>query len=325
MPHRTMGPWLTTNRADRWRELRPICPVFDRLPTENAAVPHDIRNLTADRPAPWRRAALALLGLALAACSGTAPRADLPATTPVVAMVAGAPISFVHQVEPQAQGPVVVFQSGLGDDHATWAAVLRQLPAQHAAVVPDRPGYGASPGRTGARSACRIAEEQHALLRQAGLQPPYVLVGHSLGGLYQYVYARMYPQDVAGLVLLDPTHPQLQATLERAQPAAAALLQLARQTVFSPAMAQEFDAQAECLQQVELQPQLKAPTVLLASTETPVYMGDGLRGMLENLRQDWLRRSGATLARVPGSGHQIQQDAPQAVVSAIEAVAAAAL
>lgn len=290
-------------------------------------MPHDQRNPTPERLPPWRRATLPLLGLALAACSGTAPRADADglAAAPAVAMVAGAPIRFVHQAAPLPQGPVVVFQSGLGDDHATWAAVLRQLPAQHEAVVPDRPGYGASPARAGERSACRIAEEQHALLRQAGLPPPYVLVGHSLGGLYQYVYARMYPQDVAGLVLLDPTHPQLQATLAQTQPAAAALLQLARQTVFSPAMAQEFDAQAECLQQVEQQPRLKAPTVLLASTETPVYMGEGLRGMLEDLRQDWLRRSGATLARVPGSGHRIQLDAPQAVVGAIEAVAAAAL
>ncbi|RCW70457.1 alpha/beta fold hydrolase [Pseudorhodoferax soli] len=290
-------------------------------------MPHEQRNSTADRLLPWRRTTLALLGLALAACSGTAPRldADGQAAASAVAMVAGAPITFMHQAAPQSQGPVVVFQSGLGDDHASWAAVLRQLPAEHEAVVPDRPGYGASPGRAGERSACRIAEEQHALLRQAGLRPPYVLVGHSLGGLYQYVYARMYPQDVAGLVLLDPTHPRLQATLEHEQPAAAALLQLARQTVFSPAMAQEFDAQADCLQQVELQPRLKAPTVLLASTETPLYMGDGLRGMLEDLRQDWLRRSGATLARVPGSGHQIQQDAPQAVVTAIEAVAASAL
>ncbi|KQP37151.1 alpha/beta fold hydrolase [Pseudorhodoferax sp. Leaf274] len=289
-------------------------------------MPHDSSLPIAHRPAaPWRRATLALLGLALAACSGTAPRADVQAPAPSVAMVAGAPISFVHQAAPQARGPVVVFQSGLGDGHASWSAVLHALPAQHAAIVADRPGYGDSPGRDGSRSACRIAEEQHALLHQAGLRPPYVLVGHSLGGLYQYVYARMYPQDVAGLVLLDPTHPRLQATLEQAQPVAAALLQLARQTVFTPAMAQEFDAQADCLQQVEQQPALKAPTVLLASTLTPVYMGEGLRDMLEGLRQDWLRRSGATLARVPDSGHQIQHDAPHAVVRAIEAVAASAL
>lgn len=264
-----------------------------------------------------------MAGLALAACSGTATRME--SLQPAVAMVGGAPISFVHQGGPRAQGPVVVFQSGLGDDHATWSAVLRQLPAGHEAVLPDRPGYGASPARTGARSACRIAEEQRALLRQAGLRPPYVLVGHSLGGLYQYVYARMYPQEVAGLVLLDPTHPRLQATLEQAQPTAAALLQLARQTVFSPAMGQEFDDQAQCLQRVEQQAPLRAPAVLLAPTETPVYMGEGMRDMLETLRQDWLRRSGATLARVPGSGHQIQQDAPGAVVNAIEAVAAFAL
>ncbi|WP_229883154.1 hypothetical protein, partial [Pseudorhodoferax aquiterrae] len=92
-------------------------------------MPHDQRNPTPERLPPWRRATLPLLGLALAACSGTAPRADADglAAAPAVAMVAGAPIRFVHQAAPRPQGPVVVFQSGLGDDHATWAAVLRQL------------------------------------------------------------------------------------------------------------------------------------------------------------------------------------------------------
>lgn len=288
-------------------------------------MPLDQRNLNPDRLLPWRRTTLALLGLALAACSGTAPRVDPDgrADAPAVAMVAGAPISFRHHATPQARGPVVVFQSGLGDDHRTWSAVLHRLPGQYEAVAADRPGYGgsAAPQADEVRDACRIAEEQRALLRSAGLRPPYVLVGHSLGGWYQYVYARLYPQEVAGLVLLDPTHPGLQAALQAQHPAATALLRLARHTVFTPAMGQEFDAQSACVEQVEQRAPLAAPALLLASTEAPVYMGAELRQTLDALRRDWVARSGAALTLVPGSGHRIQQDAPQAVVQAIEALA----
>lgn len=270
-------------------------------------------------PSVRRCACLALLTLAVAACSGTAFRAPPPA--PQQAAVAGVPVSFVHQGRSVGGTPTVVFQSGLGDDHSTWAPVLRELPVHFEAVAPDRPGYGTSPARDEVRDACRIAQELRALLHGAGLRPPYLLVGHSLGGLYQYVYARLYPEDVAGLVLLDPTHPQLQARLQQEQPVAAALLQVARHTTFTPAMAQEFDAQADCLDRVEQRAPLAAPARLLASTDTPVYMGAGLLNLLEGLRQDWLERSGATLTRVAGSGHRIQQDAPGAVVQAIEALA----
>lgn len=270
-------------------------------------------------PSVRRCASVVLLCLAMAACSGTALRAPLPAAQQ--ATVTDRPLSYLHQGGGDGRMPPIVFQSGLGDDHSTWMPVLRQLPAQIEAIAPDRPGYGASPARDEVRDACRIAEEQRALLQGAGLRPPYLLVGHSLGGLYQYVYARLYPDEVAGLVLLDPTHPRLHAQLQHQQPVAAALLQLARHTVFTPAMAQEFDAQASCLDRVEQQAPLAAPVQLLASTEAPAYMSAGLQGLLEGLRQDWVQRSGAALTRVAGSGHRIQQDAPEAVVRAIEALA----
>ncbi|WP_326536780.1 alpha/beta fold hydrolase [Pseudorhodoferax sp.] len=272
-------------------------------------------------PSPWRRrAALALTVLALTACAAPTDRPAAP--TALTAAVDGGRMAFVLQGQADdGAAPTVVFQSGLGDDHRTWSAVLQQLPGQFQAIAPDRPGYGDSPPRGDVRDACRIAQEQRTLLRRAGMAPPYVLVGHSLGGWYQYVYARLYPEDVAGLVLLDPTHPGTQAALAERHPAAASLLQLARNTVFTPAMAQEFDAQSACLERVEQQAPLAAPALLLASTDTPVYYGAALRETLETLRQDWLRRSGAALSRVAGSGHRIQQDAPAAVVQAIEALA----
>lgn len=264
----------------------------------------------------WRRrAALALTVLLLAACATPANESTPSATSQ--ASVAGGRIAFARQGLATGQGPAVVFQSGMGDDHRSWQAVLQQLPADLQALAPDRPGYGDSPAREGLRDACRIAAEQRALLRSAGLRPPYLLVGHSLGGWYQYVYARLYPKEVAGLVLLDPTHPRLLATLQERHPAATAVLQLARHTLFTPAMGQEFDAQSACAGHVERQAPLAAPAMLLASTERPLYIDDDLQHTLERLRGDWLQRSGAALVHVAGSGHRIPSDAPGAVVQAI--------
>lgn len=270
------------------------------------------------RSTPWQRMAAASgVVLALSACVASAPQAG---TGLSMAPLDGSQIAFAHQGQGSTV-PTVVFQSGLGEDHSAWAQVLQQLPEQIESVAPDRPGYGASPASGEVRDACRIAHEQREMLRSAGLAPPYVLVGHSLGGLYQYVYARQYPDEVAGLVLLDPTHPQILSTLQREAPGAAALLQLARQTLFTPAMRQEFDAQAGCLARLDDHAPLTMPTVLMVSTLAPAYEGAQLTATLAGLRQDWLHLTGAdALTPVAGAGHDIQRDAPQAVVWAIRSL-----
>ena len=64
------------------------------------------------------------------------------------------------------------------------------------------------------RTGAMIVAELHAVLKKADVQPPYVLVGHSLGGLYLSLYARTYPEEVAGLILVDSSHPE---QIERCQ------------------------------------------------------------------------------------------------------------
>jgi pimeloyl-ACP methyl ester carboxylesterase len=319
-PHRR---WLTRDRADgRHAHFSGAYFVYTRSRLKIAAFdPSHLLSLDRMQPASlhFRRffAPIALV-LSLAACAGH--QGDDQLATSMTALDDGTRIAFVHQGLPSQQ-PAVVFQSGLGDGHAAWVPVLQQLPADTQAVAADRPGYGASPLRDGTRDACRIAQEQRALLHEAGAKPPYVLVGHSIGGLYQYVYARLYPDEVAGLVLLDPTHPAMLPTLEREQPGAAALLQLARHTVFSPAMAQEFDDQAGCLAHLATGTPLTMPTVVLTSTRPAAYAVGDMQATLDRLQQDWMAPTGVqALTPVPGSGHRIHHDAPQAVVRAIRAI-----
>ena len=80
----------------------------------------------------------------------------------------------------------------------------------------DRAGMGWSAPGTSPRDARQIATDLHALLRVAQIQPPYVLVGHSLGGLFVRQYAAQYSEDVAAVVLVDATHPDFWKRLPRA-------------------------------------------------------------------------------------------------------------
>ncbi|MBI3154788.1 MAG: alpha/beta hydrolase [Burkholderiales bacterium] len=225
--------------------------------------------------------------------------------------------------------PLVVFQSGLGDGMSVWSAVQSALPGTIASVAFSRPGYGRSAWAEGGRSPCAVARLTRDFLRRAGLEPPYLLVGHSLGGLYQYAFARLFSNEVAGLVLLDPTHPQQWGALQREAPALAAVVKAARATSFSTAMRREFDDQSLCgdeLEALRTHAPAPAPAVRLLLRDRFVGLEAGaFERLAHRLEADWARRlGGAEPIRVPGSGHHLQRDRPHAVSDAIVALVAAA-
>jgi len=100
----------------------------------------------------------------------------------------------------------VVFENGGGVPLEMWGKVQPHVGRFARTVTYDRAGVGLSEDGPSPRDGQQIARELHDALRAAGLPPPYVLVGASLGGLYIRVFAGMYPQDVSGMVLVDPTH-----------------------------------------------------------------------------------------------------------------------
>jgi pimeloyl-ACP methyl ester carboxylesterase len=125
--------------------------------------------------------------------------------------------------------PVVVFESGLGNTFQTWHAVQREVGRFTETFSYNRAGYPGSPRAEGTRDVAAAVGELRALLTARGLSPPYVLVGHSLGGLYMLYYARNFPDEVAGLVLVDSTHWEQFERLRREAPeTAAAAAQQAR-------------------------------------------------------------------------------------------------
>ena len=248
----------------------------------------------------------------------------------IVAMLTGcaAASSTTSPIEHRVQGtgtPVVVFQSGLGDGAAVWQAVQTELGRVTTTVALSRPGYGRTPMREGSRSPCEVAELTRQFLRASGWSPPYVLVGHSLGGLYQYAFARRYPQEVAGLVLLDPTHPQHWNTLQRQVPALAAVIKAARATVFTAPMRREFDDQSLCSGQLQGQALPAVPVRLLVRERFTGIESGAFERVVHELEGDWSERLGCVaVTRVAGGGHYLQRDQPRTVSDAIAAVVAVA-
>lgn len=102
--------------------------------------------------------------------------------------------------------PSVILDAGLNQPGFSWALVQPKV-AQFTRVCSyDRAGHGLSDLGKGPRTAMKIAEELHALLHAAKIPGPYVLVGHSAGGINIRMFTALYPQEVAGLVLVDPSH-----------------------------------------------------------------------------------------------------------------------
>lgn len=102
------------------------------------------------------------------------------------------------------KSPTVVLESGLGDDMTSWEPIITELESFSRVFAYNRAGFSGSSSKNKIRNGKVIVNELRALLKRAELTPPYVLVGHSLGGTYMELYAKMYPSEVSGVVLVDP-------------------------------------------------------------------------------------------------------------------------
>ncbi len=230
------------------------------------------------------------------------------------------PAAVVHRVHIAGEGkPTVIFENGLGDTLEVWKSVQGSIASDCARTVSyNRAGYqGSDAARSSSRDADTIVAELRSELRSRGLNPPYVLVGHSLGGLYMQYFARQYAKEVAGLVLVDSTHWNQQllmgAPTERAD-------RRGRVVLFMDFTSRrELNDSATAGAQVHASPAAPAiPTIVLSSTgvflgETPARRAEAAR-LQEEIVADFPR---AQHIRVDGSGHYIQKDRPDVVIDSV--------
>jgi pimeloyl-ACP methyl ester carboxylesterase len=207
------------------------------------------------------------------------------------------------------RGPVIVFEAGLGQDMSCWDGVVRPLATHARLVLYDRPGIGRSGPRTDVSvlMADTVADQLRSLLQAMDTQPPYVLVGHSLGGFYMHAFARMYPQDTAGVVLVDSASPfEPLGVFGPTAPPAPDSIAAAEEAGFAPSA-------AAMLAGPRFPP---VPLIVLAATD------HGVTPELEALWQEVQAQTAALspkgrLVVIEGSGHFIQGDHPQVVIDAV--------
>jgi pimeloyl-ACP methyl ester carboxylesterase len=114
----------------------------------------------------------------------------------------------LHLQESGQGSPVVVLESGIAASSLSWRAIQGELARFTRVVSYDRAGLGWSDAAATPSTPSRLVEDLRALLQAAHLPPPYILVGHSFGALVVRSYAGRYPDEVAGVVLVDPLSPQ---------------------------------------------------------------------------------------------------------------------
>lgn len=213
--------------------------------------------------------------------------------------------------------PVVVFESGLDGTLDWWVKVFPEVAKASTAFAYNRPGYGRSTIALTTRDGEHVIEELRALLKARKLTPPYVLVGHSLGGLYMQLYARHHPDEVAALVLVDSTHPE-QLKGAGARENWPLLTRAAFGLLTSDTAKAELEGIEATGMAVQALPPVSGKPVIILSAMKPMTKKSALADDANAKRRDIAHLYPGAQVRWVDSGHGIPLDNPKAVVTAIQ-------
>ncbi len=223
--------------------------------------------------------------------------------------------------------PTVVFEAGLGQGKRTWGSVFNSVSAVTHAVAYDRAGYGQSEISRQSRDGLQIVLELRAMLQTEGIAPPYVLVGHSLGGTYMKLFAKTFPQEVVGVVLVDARHAEFtQRCRQWGVPRLLYDPPEALLTMLSKTARTELEAAPLTLKQARRAgPFPPVPLIVLTQSNATSRWPSGLKKVWAASQLNLAKMS--RLGRIKiceDSGHDVHRDRPDVVVRAVLNVVRAA-
>ncbi len=210
----------------------------------------------------------------------------------------------------------VVFENGLGGRMDWWKKVLPEISNDTTTFAYNRPGYGNSDPVSTPRDGLHIVDELRVLLHSKGIKPPYILVGHSLGGLYMQLFARRYPEEVSALILVDSTHPR-QLEGEGALEKQSFLVRCLLGALVTGTAEDELDLLPQTGKQVLALPTLSNKPVFVLSASKPLEEKSKAADDANEKRKDIARLYPGAQQVWVDSGHAIPLEKPESVVAAI--------
>lgn len=223
--------------------------------------------------------------------------------------------------------PIVVMDAGMANTSDAWSLVQLKVAQFARACSYDRAGMGRSDSAPQTHASQDIVNDLHTLLAKAEINPPYVLVGHSLGGMNARLYASQYPKEVVGMVLVDSTHEDETERMFALLPPE--ILKKAKPEDMVVQSAERLDFNKSIAQVRAANWHGDIPLIVLtrgsATLNPNDYAVPSLAPKFEQIRlelqQELVRRSSRGKQIIAEkSGHNIHRDQPELVIDAIREV-----
>ena len=217
----------------------------------------------------------------------------------------------------------MVFEAGFVNDLRSFAKVQTEIAKSCTTVSYDRAGLGLSEESSSPRSGEQIAMELHALLQKLGVVPPYVLVGHSAGGIYIRSFAHRYPNEIGGMIFVDAVLPEYLRWLQGNDREHWQELEKIGMDSGSVVRAQWLGLEPTLKEIEKSGPLPRVPVVVLVSNQSDLPFKP------PTAMSEFLRTQGGFTDQVPGAkmkviaaGHELPSLAPEEVTAAILGVVA---
>lgn len=249
-----------------------------------------------------------------------------PAQDDNVMILNGREIHYTQHIAEEGK-PTVILQSGARSHMGTWSVIVPLLAVEGYGVLAyDRPGLGISEVVEGERTGMDIAKELNLLLNRLNIDTELILVGHSMGGMYQAIYNDLYPDNVKGLIMIDSPNgtweKRLRGCLSNRQNVERDSTLTAMRDQWSAMVVKEYQGAQASFDYMD-SIQLKNPLTIISggSQSWPLsYNRDCLSNAWTHVQQGLKKlRQGAKKQVSASSGHGIPQQDPWIVLKAIAA------
>jgi pimeloyl-ACP methyl ester carboxylesterase len=220
---------------------------------------------------------------------------------------------FAKLVGNKTGKPTIVMDAGYGDYSKAWDKVIDELSGMSNVLIYDRAGLGKSEPTNAPRTSREMVKELNQLLKEAKVKPPYILVGHSFGGVNARLYATEFQREVCGIVLIDSTPENYR---ERFLPTMSEEFQ----RLYNKQFVHEgnYDEFMESLKQIkDSKTKLSIPLIVLSAGQKAHYSKASQE--LWNVMQSELLdlSADAEFIIAENSAHYIQNDQPEVVIDAV--------